>query len=425
MFDIKEFYKVAEEGGRVDIDEFREYWEKFTSVIIWGAGNLGTALGKGFLSNKLQFDLYWDKNYTDKVECNGVKVGEPFSGDFDPERTLVIIGIVNGTLSHRWQENELEKNGFHNYLLGMQVYEALFCPQEINKPYNAKYCVDTSICNFNTCKRYMSVLKNGKENTGLSVQVLDINVSARCTLDCKYCGQQAGDTKRKFPEKYIDYPIEDTIRSIDLIVDRMDAVGTFSIIGGEPFIHPQIKHIIVHCLTKNNVGMIAITTNGICKLTDDLLDSIRDDRVKINFSNYTKELSEREKKLFNDNVEKVRNAGIACNISTPIWSINTDELCDNPDFSDEKLDWRRSVCVMGPSIAGNIFYVCPQTERMDRMEVHDVTEDMIDLSGDIEDLTERMRKMLNRSHYTACYLCANMKPTGGQIPPGQQYKDFE
>ncbi|SDB60294.1 radical SAM protein [Butyrivibrio sp. INlla16] len=422
MFDVQKFYEDAEAGRRPDLNAFKEYVRGFENVIIWGAGNLGTALGKAFLGHGLNISVYWDMDYENIKLCNGIAVTEPFSGDHNKDNTLIVIGIVNGTLSHTWQKGVLESKGYYNYLFGMQTYEAIACKEEIGKPFDVRECVNTSICNFNTCKRYMNIVRNGREKTGLTVQVLEIILSSRCTLDCKYCGQQAGETKRRFPEKYRDYPAEDIKHSIDVVMDRLDAVGTFSIIGGEAFIHPKFAEILKHCLTKDNVAIISITTNGVCDMSEELLNEIKNDKIKINFSNYTDSLSDMQKKLFHENVERVKRAGIACNISTPIWVINTDELRDNPDFRDETLDNRKSACVFGPSIAGKYLYACPQTERQFRMEVHDVEDDIIDLNNE-KGLTDRLRELLNKTHYTACqYLCSNMKTTR-QIPPGEQWRD--
>ncbi len=422
-FDVEKFYKDAENGLECNLDAFRMYLESFSEVIVWGAGNLGTALGKGLIERKCKLSLYWDRNYSEIGYKNGIPVEEPFSGDHNPEKTLVIIGIVNGTLSHTWQKSVLEGHGYKNYLLGMPTYEAIVCPLAISKPFDIRECVGTSICNFNTCHKYMNILGKDRHKTGLSIHVLEIIVSARCTLDCKFCGQQAGETKRKFPEKYKDYPLEEIKKSIDSIMDRVDMVGTFSVIGGEPFIHPNIVEILEHCLSKDNVGIISITSNGIFKLTDDLMKVLKNDRIKINLSNYTSFLNQEMKALFEENVRKLLDQGIACNTGTPIWSTLSDELKPNPDYSDEHLDKRRGICVFGPSVAGQYMYACPQTERMARMEVHDMSEDTIDLREDTDNLTERIRIMLEKTHYNSCrYMCSNGIDTT-IIPAGEQWED--
>lgn len=417
--DIEKFYYDAEQGNPVDKKELKEYINSFESVIIWGAGNLGTALGDFFQKNEIKLSYYWDIKYEEKKICNGVKVVQSFTGDFDKAKTLVIIGIVNGTLSHLWQTEQLRVNGYENYLLGMQLYEALVCPMVRGNKLEVKNCVQTSICNFNSCKKYMNILKNRDEDDCIAIQVLEIIVSRRCTLDCINCGQQVGVIKRKFPEKYVDYSLERIKKDIDIIMDNVDVVGTFSVIGGEPFIHPQIADIIEHCLSKNNVAIISITTNGVCNITEDTLARIKNDRVKINFSNYTGALGQKEKELFEKNVEKVKKAGIYCNNTTPIWNGITDELRDNPDFSDNRLNERRRICVMGPSVSNGTFYACPMTELYSKTERAKVMEDSVDLR-EPKDFRKEFKKLLSKPHYVACgYRCANSKEMP-QVLPGEQ-----
>lgn len=49
MFDIEKFYQDAEAGRKVDEAGFLQYLEGYKNIVIWGAGNLGTALGKVLL----------------------------------------------------------------------------------------------------------------------------------------------------------------------------------------------------------------------------------------------------------------------------------------------------------------------------------------------------------------------------------------
>ena len=301
MFDIEKFYRDAEAGEKVDEAGFLSYLQEFENVIIWGAGNLGTALGKKLLDKGIRISAYWDARYEVMSTCNGIPVIENFSGDYDPEKTMVIIGIVNGTRGHKWQEIELSEKGYSHRLFGMRVYEGIGCEMYIGQPLDVIQCTNSSICNFNTCKKYLRILENDvapQKNDLISVHVLEFIVSHRCTLDCINCGQLVGTIKRNAPENYVDYPLERIKKDIDICMDNIDAVGTFSIIGGEPFIHPDIFEIIEHCLTKKNVAIISITTNGICSMPLEKLRRIKNPRVKINFSNYTATLDEKKKRLF-------------------------------------------------------------------------------------------------------------------------------
>jgi hypothetical protein len=421
MFDIEKFYEQAEQGEAVDETGFIESLKAYKNIIIWGAGNLGTALGKDLLQKEVSITAYWDARYQTLGTCNGIQVLENFQGNFVPSETLIIIGIVNGTLSHKWQSNQLVQHHYNNFLFGMRVYEGIACPMKVGEKLEANYCTSTSICNFNTCKKYMSILKNEcKKEDIISVQVMEFILSRRCTLDCLYCGQQEGLIRRKFPEKYHDYPLERIKRDIDICMENIDVVGTFSIIGGEPFIHPNLAEIIEHCLSKNNVAIISITTNGICNMSEDTLRRIRSNRVKINFSNYTQSLSEQHKQLFSENVNKVKKMGVNCNISTPVWSSVSDKLVDEPNQSAEYLSEVKSSCVMGPSVANGIFFACPTIETYSKTESFPVDNQFIELDK-CKNIREQMRELINRPYYCSCgYRCGNGIGSC-EVMPGVQY----
>ena len=100
----------------------------------------------------------------------------------------------------------------------------------------------------------------------------------------------------------------------------VDFVGMISLIGGEPFVHKDLAEIVQYCLTKNNFGVVNITTNGICKMTKEMLQTIKNDRVKISFSCYDKFLNEKQKNLLKDNIALVEQSGISYSISNPLWN---------------------------------------------------------------------------------------------------------
>lgn len=425
MFDLEKFYKDAENGERVDEAGFLKYLERWKNIVIWGAGNLGTALGRKLLDKGIRISAYWDARHEELRTCNGIPVLETYSGDFPAEETMVIIGIVNGTRGHKWQERQLNAKGYVHCLYGMRLYEGIGCEMYVGEPLEVENCTNSSICNFNTCKKYLKILEDciahGKQDV-VSIQVLEFIVSHRCTLDCFHCGQQVGTIKREVPENYCDYPLSRIKKDIDICMDNIDAVGTFSIIGGEPFIHADIIEIIEHCLTKKNVAIISVTTNGICNMPREGLQRIKDSRVKINFSDYTASLDEKKKKLFEENVEKVKSVGLNCNVAVPIWSNTTNELRENPNMSPEYLTERKSVCNLGPSVCNGVFYACTSAEMYSKTLKFPVDGQYIVLD-ESADVRAEIKEMINRPYYQCCgFICSNSK-NSFQVLPGEQYTE--
>lgn len=425
MFDLEKFYEDAENGRRVDEAGFLKYLEGWKDIVIWGAGNLGTALGKKLLDKGVRISAYWDSRHEELKTCNGIPVLEIFTGGFQAEETMVIIGIVNGVKGHRWQGNQLKGKGYAHFLFGMRLYEGLGCEMYTGAPLKVENCTNSSICNFNTCKKYLKILEDNlvpEKQDIISIQVLEFIVSHRCTLDCLHCGQQVGVIKREMPENYCDYPLSRIKRDIDICMDNIDAVGTFSIIGGEPFIHPDIIEIIEHCLTKKNVAIISVTTNGICNMPIEELQRIKDPRVKINFSNYTAGLDEKRKKLFAENVEKVKGVGLNCNVTVPIWTNTTNELRENPDMSPEYLTKQKSGCNQGPSVSNGVFYACPTVEMYSKTLKFPVEGQYIVLD-ESADVRAEIKELMNRPYYRCCgFRCSNPKEAF-EVLPGEQYAE--
>lgn len=425
MFDIEKFYRDAEAGEKVDETGFLAYLEGYKDIVIWGAGNLGTALGKKLLDKGVKLSAYWDARYGELNTCNGIPVLETYSGGFNAEETMVIIGIVNGTKGHKWQEAQLRQKGYTHFLFGMRIYEGIGCEMYVGNPLDVVNCTSSSICNFNTCKKYLKILEDDiahKKQDLVSIQVLEFIVSHRCTLDCFHCGQQVGIIKREMPQNYCDYPLARIKKDIDICMDNIDAVGTFSIIGGEPFIHPDIIEIVEHCLTKKNVAIISVTTNGICNMSIEGLKKIKDPRVKINFSNYTASLDEKRKKLFEENLEKVKSVGINCNVTVPIWGSSTNEIRENPNTSSEYLTNIKERCNMGPSVSNGVFYACPTIEMYSKTLKFPVDGQYIVLD-DSTDVRAEIKELINRPYYKCCgFRCGNSKDTY-EVPPGEQYAE--
>lgn len=424
MFDLDQFYSDAEAGNEINEQEVIDYIRGFETVIIWGAGNMGTALGKYLIEQQVSVDGYWDQNYKEIQERNGIKVYSSWGTMpvHRKETTLLICGIVNGTKSHRGQKERCNQNGYANIILGMPLYEGLVCKMRKNDRLDIKQCTGTGICNFNTCKKYLNILsgKTEKKQVENVIHVLEFVISRKCTLDCIECGQRVGRIKRKFPEKYVVYPYERIIEDIDIIMDSVDCVGTFSIIGGEPFTHPQLADIIEHCLTKDNVAIISITTNGICKMTEAMLKKMKSDRVKINFSNYTQSLQEEQKKLFYKNVELVKTCGLNCNVATPVWGRVIDTVDVNPEISESHYKSVKATCQFGPSVSNGTFFACPVSELYDKLEEIDVSKDKIFLSQE-KDVRGKIHELLSKDYYESCkHRCGN-RLTGEEVAPGAQY----
>lgn len=416
MFNKEEFYKKSFTGEKIDLNEFIEYVNKFKNVVIWGAGNLGTAIGKRFMELNINVTCYWDVRAKDIGTLNEINVIEPFDVDYDKDSTLVIMCISNGSNGNNYYKNQLTKNGYYYFLLGMNLYQSLICPFHKGDKLIHKECLNNAVCSLLNCKKYINMIDRDKKyKDEIILQTLTFIISTKCTLKCIHCGQRLIE----YPEdKVIDFPLEKIKEDMDTILDVIDAVGMISIIGGEPFIHPQLVEIVKHCLSKKNFGAINITTNGICKITSNILQQINDDRVKITFSNYSKSLNKAQKELFNKNVNNVKNSGISYSVGTPVWSMPA-PIKDYQYSVDRMIDMKskcesRRIC---SSVVNGKYIPCSIAEVVNGLALHDIELEYVDLLNK-ENLRERMKKFLDKPYYKICRYCSQEESI--QIPAGVQ-----
>jgi len=420
MLNIEEMYQDIHNGCDIDLHEFKKYINSFKNIILWGAGNLGKAIGKKLMEMDFPITNYWDLKAKDIKLVNGINVTDPFTGKFDKDSTLVIMCIVNGSTGEKWSQSQLYKNGYNNFLLGMNLYEGLICSFKKGDKLIHKKCLDNPICSLCNCKKYINMVDrndNVKYEDEVTMQVLTFIVSRKCTLKCIHCGQRLDI----YPEdKVVNFPFLRIKHDINVFLDAVDAIGMISIIGGEPFLHPNLVEIVKYCLTKRNFGALNITTNGICKITSEMLNEIKNERVKISFSDYTKFLTEAQKELFGKNVELVKNSGISCSVGVPLWSIPPE--IKKYDNSIEQMTEMKKNCEsrrLCSSVVNGKYVPCSMAEVTNGLEIGNTQSDCIELVN-AENLREELKKTINKQYYEVCKYCSRTGTT--QIPAGEQIK---
>lgn len=415
MFNLDEFYQKSHAGKKPELSEILNYIKGFNHVVIWGAGNLGESVGKKLISEDIEITAYWDEKFKEKPICQGIAVKKPFTGAFDREKTLVIPCIVNGSLGFHWTERELEKRGWHCYLSGMAFYEGVICPLS-EEYFNIRECTGRKACSLCNCERYTSLLNNRMRTPGtLTFQLMTFIISTRCSLNCRYCGQRLSEY---LPEDKKDFALADIKRDMDHFLGAADFVGMVSIIGGEPFLHPQLLEIIEHLMTKENFGVINITTNGIVKLTEVLLQKLKSDRVKISFSIYDSYLSEKQMDLLKNNIELVKQSGISYSLSHPLW-VKPQELKEY-DYEENFMIQRKHNCdsiKMCAAVRDGIFYPCSVAENIESLHLYSAGNALVDVKIK-ENLKERLSECLKQQYFDACRYCGSEEAE--EIEAGEQ-----
>ena len=111
--DLERFYREAASSQSVDAGPVLEHIRSFQTVILWGAANFGAQVGAFLAKQGIRVETYWDVRASELQEVNGLPVVPPFTGEHDPEKTLVILCITNNVIKlNLW--NQLRKRGYRN-----------------------------------------------------------------------------------------------------------------------------------------------------------------------------------------------------------------------------------------------------------------------------------------------------------------------
>jgi len=411
MFDIEQFYAAAFSGQRCDVQGLAEHVRSFEHVVFWGAGNLGTSLGRKFLQLNLPITAYWDVRAQQIRELHGIQVLEPFEGGFDRSRTLVVFCITNVFVA-QIVARQLRENGHDNLLIGHDLYQGLICPVT-RESFDISVCRDMPACNVCSCTRLDNIVraantKDGSDN--LHFPNITFVINQKCTLSCKYCYSYTNNYPK---EKRVNFPLERVTRDIDRFFDAVDSVTLVPVVGGEPFLHPDLGVIVKKFLEKTNLGVLNVTTNGICKISPRQLEGLQDDRARVFFSNYLDCLTPAQGDLFHRNIELVQSQGvvaIAYN-TTPQWTVPV--TLDDKGFSTARTTAMKANCMLTPYngkyVKNGRFYPCTIADSVHNLGIADYPTDyvVIDSTRSDNELRQRIRDVMEAPFHQACRHCGD------------------
>jgi organic radical activating enzyme len=122
----------------------------------------------------------------------------------------------------------------------------------------------------------------------------DVLVTEKCNLACSFCNMFI--PHYELP-KHRDIQI--ILSDIDSYFNLVDYVSIFHLVGGEPFLHPNIKDIIEYILEKysDKIDKFIITTNGTVLPKEEILEILKNNNVILSVSNYSNKLEKLKSKV--------------------------------------------------------------------------------------------------------------------------------
>ena len=400
-FDVEEYYTRAKSGEVCYDKSIVPYIQSYKHVIIWGASYQGKRVGKELQAADVNIEKYWDIRYQELKSVNDIEVIEPFTSE-DKENCLVIVCIGNRVIQ-KSLVNNMRAHGYQNYILGDYLYMGMICPFSKETGVNARMCSGTMECRYVYCHRIEGILSRNFEGVKEPIFLPSITlvINQRCSLKCKYCTSYMNEYA--LHEK-VDFSLEQICHDIDVFFDTVDNVGTITVMGGEPFMHPDISQIISHLCTKKNFGIISIATSGTYPIKPEQLEGLHDKRVNVSFSNYTQSITENQKNMFYKNIDVVKESGVNYTVGlfSPEWIVPPTLV--NKNYTDEEATKKKSICTHWHQIKNGKVHPCDFANSIYSLHVADYPSDYVDLNKDCskEELRRELRQYIDRPFYESC-----------------------
>ena len=295
--EISLYKKTSDEDKKEDISEKIIGYLKSRNIYIYGGGNAGSTLTAAFKEHNIRPFLILDRNYKVIKEICGCPVASPERlSEADVENSVVIVAINAEVIRN------LNSETYQNICKFAKDIDVIEIGADITSILNYAKCsenlknggdfaiVNCLKCGAETrsCKIYRQYLRNIAKKPSARPGKLSGEfdwfgyiMGQHCTLRCKHCCEHVPYLKNKS----FSSP-EVIISDCAKIANACEFIRYIELIGGEPFLHPQLAEVVKGLLRLENVGYVKMFTNGTVVPGAEMVELLKNKRVVLNFSNY-------------------------------------------------------------------------------------------------------------------------------------------
>ncbi len=111
---------------------------------------------------------------------------------------------------------------------------------------------------------------------------VEMHIMDSCNLNCRGCTHFSPIFSDKLPD------LKSKLSDVERLKEKINCIMKFYILGGEPFLNPEINHYICGIREILPNAQLLIVTNGLLidHLSDEVLQCIKDNQVWISISEY-------------------------------------------------------------------------------------------------------------------------------------------
>lgn len=246
----------------------------------------------------------------------------------------------------------------------------------------------------------------------------DILVTERCNLNCSHCNM--------FIPHY-DNPnhrdVDIIIKDIDLFFSKTDYVSILHLVGGEPFLYPNIDGVIQHLLSNyiHKIDKFIITTNGTATPKPTTIELLKHNNIILSISDYSDKLEKLKSKV-TKNIENFKSNNIKHYVRNEIeWYDFGDLRIKKNRSTDDLINHFDNCTAPFRGLNDGKFYYCHLNTSAVRTKLFPINDnDYIELdSASKEDFIKFDLGYTELGYITFCDNC-NGCNTGIKIPVGYE-----
>ena len=246
------------------------------------------------------------------------------------------------------------------------------------------------------------------------IPFMDIDITTFCNLRCKRCAKCI-----PYFTDHRHFTAAQIAESLDLLTKYVDKIYVASILGGEPFLNPELTEILKVCAQNSKIEHLEITTNASIEPTDEQLRIIKDYSIDVHISDY-RSISDNYKHAKEKFIKKLEDNGIKYEYQFHDMWLDFGEI-EKRDYSDKELHRMFVHCPMNSCAVfnDNKLYKCGHTSYLCQHGIEEGGYDVIDLKKvqSREEMKELIRKFYSIKYSTACRYCLS---NPAAIPAGEQ-----
>jgi organic radical activating enzyme len=253
-----------------------------------------------------------------------------------------------------------------------------------------------------TITRKIEIYNSGckvKNTSELNIKYIDIMITEKCSMKCKDCSN--------LMQYYEDPKNSDTeilLQSVDKIMDSLDSLNEFRVLGGEPFMNKEIGKIIRGLKKYEKVSQIVIYTNGTILPKGENLEELKHSKIVMDITNYGS-LSRNHDKL----IEVLIKENIPFLTTIPKWT-DSGRINFQKKTEDELKFQFKNCCTNDYlTLLNGKLYRCPfSANTMNLKAIPMVEDEFIDLQKNrsTQDLKDNISKLYYSPKYlSACHFC--------------------